>query len=72
MYITRHSSVTDPATQQSLWDLYDAAYRDMEAADVTREQLFRSEFNELLADPTNRVWVVRDENRPVDPSEWIR
>lgn len=65
MYVTRHTNVTDPAVLNDLWALYNESYDRMSAADVTRETLFRSEFDDVLADPTNRVWVVRDENRPV-------
>ena len=65
MYITRHSNVTDPTVLDSLWRLYEVAYRRLSALDPTRETLFRHEFDETLADPTNRIWVVRDDERPV-------
>jgi hypothetical protein len=65
MYVTRHSNITDHSVLQDLWHLYEVAYEPLAAADVTRETLYRSEFDALLADPTNRIWVVRDENRPV-------
>lgn len=68
MYVTRHSNITDRSVLDDLWRLYDAAYVSLASESVTREQLFRSEFDELMADPSNRVWVVREENRPVSMS----
>jgi len=65
MYITRHSNVTDRHIVEELWELYIISYERLAAVDITRETLYRSEFEETLADSTNRVWVVRDENRPV-------
>ena len=65
MYVTRHSNIIDRAVLDDLWELYEAAYEPLAAVDVTREILFRSEFDENLADPSNRVWVVREENKPV-------
>lgn len=65
MYVTKHSSVTDRQVLDDLWTLYSRAYERIAAADITRETLFRSEFDAVLADSTNRAWVVRDENRPV-------
>lgn len=65
MYITRHSNITERQIVEELWDLYITSYERLAAADITRETLYRSEFEDVLADPTNRVWVVRDENRPV-------
>lgn len=65
MYVTRHSNITAADVVESLWQLYTASYGDVAARDVTREVLYRSEFEELLADPTNRVWVVRENNVPV-------
>lgn len=65
MYITRHSNVTDRSTVDSLWEVYTAAYAQLSALDVTREELFRDEFEALLADPANRIWVVREDNVPI-------
>ncbi len=65
MYITQHSNITDLRERDALWELYSAAYERLSAIDITRETFFRSEFDEVLADSTNRVWVVRDEGRPV-------
>ena len=65
MYITQHTNVTDRQVVDELWSLYETSYAPLAAADITRETLFRSEFEEVLADPSNRVWVVRDDNEPV-------
>ena len=65
MYITQHSNITDPQVLDDLWALYVAAYDRIATADITRETLFRSEFNEVMADPTNKTCVVRDDGVPV-------
>lgn len=65
MYLTRHSNVTDRAVVESLWELYEVAYQPLAASEPTREMLFRTEFDEVLADPANRLYVVREENRPI-------
>jgi hypothetical protein len=65
MYITQHTNVTDPIVVDELWALYEASYERLASVDITRETLFRSEFDETLADPSNRVWVVREDNQPV-------
>lgn len=65
MYVTKHSNVTDRQVLDDLWGLYARAYGEIASTDITRETLFRSEFDEAMADPSNRAWVVRDENVPV-------
>ena len=65
MYVTVHSNITDPAVREELWDLYHAAYERIASADITQEMLYRSEFDEVLANPTNTTYVVRDDDRPV-------
>lgn len=66
MYITKHTNVTDRRTLDRLWGLYDLAYDKIAELDVTREKLFRSEFDEVMADPTYRITVVRDDdNAPI-------
>ena len=62
MYVTRHTNVTDPAIVASLWTLYEVAYEELAAKDITRETLFRHEFAEVLADSTYRLTVVRDDD----------
>jgi len=65
MYITKHSNVTDRTVLDSFWQLYEVSYLPLAASDPSRELLFRSEFDAALADPTNRITVLRDENRPI-------
>lgn len=66
MYITKHSSVTDRNVLDRLWNLYSLAYDKIAEQDVSREILFRSEFDEVMADPTYRITVVRDDdNEPI-------
>jgi hypothetical protein len=65
MYITKHSNVTDRTVLDSFWHLYEVSYLPIAASDPSRELLFRSEFDSVLADPTNRITVLRDENRPI-------
>lgn len=61
MYITRHNSVTDQRVRDELWALYDLAYSKIAEEDITRELLFRTEFDEVMADSTYRTTVVRDD-----------
>jgi hypothetical protein len=65
VYVTQHSNITDPIVLTELWGLYVAAYERIAAADISRETLFRSEFDEVMADPTNKTYVVRDGGLPV-------
>jgi EAL domain-containing protein (putative c-di-GMP-specific phosphodiesterase class I) len=65
MYITKHSNVTDRTVLDAFWKLYEVSYLPLAEADPSRELLFRSEFDAVLADPTNRITVLRDENHPI-------
>lgn len=65
MFVTRHTHVVDPVLGDKLWQLYEVAYRGLAELAVTREMLYRSEFDETIADPTNRLWVLWDDNSPV-------
>lgn len=66
MYVTRHSNITDRSVTDALWDLYQRGYESIAEVDITREMLFRHEFDEVLADPTYATTVVRvDDGRPV-------
>lgn len=65
MFLTHHSHVADAVLVQKLWSLYEAGYQGVAEAAVTREMLYRSEFEEALADPTNRLWVLWDDAAPV-------
>ncbi|WP_395154476.1 hypothetical protein [Ilumatobacter sp.] len=57
--------MTDRTVLDSFWQLYEVSYLPLAASDPSRELLFRSEFDAALADPTNRITVLRDENRPI-------
>ena len=65
MFVTRHSNVTSPELREKLWDLYELAYRPMATEAVTREVFYRHEFDELLSDPSNRLWVAWQDQDPV-------
>ncbi|MDP2291995.1 MAG: hypothetical protein Q8M22_12460 [Actinomycetota bacterium] len=65
MFVTRHTHVVDIVLADKLWHLYDVAYRGLAELAVTREMLYRSEFDEAIADPTNRLWVLWDDSTPV-------
>jgi len=62
MYVTRHTNVQNKTLIDSLWQLYELAYEQLAAVDITRETLFKHEFEEVLADPTYRTTVVRDDD----------
>lgn len=62
MYITRHSNVTNRDLLESLFALYEQAYSKIAEEDITREVLYRHEFDEVMADPTYRTTVVRDDD----------
>ena len=68
MFVTRHTHVVDLVLADKLWQLYDFAYRDLAEGAVTRETLYRTEFDAAIADPTNRLWVLWDDNWPVGMS----
>ena len=65
MFVTRHTNVVDPALSAKLWHLYEVSYAGMSEQAVTREVLYRSEFDAAIADPTNRLWVLWDDDSPV-------
>ncbi len=62
MYVTKHTNVTDSGLIDELWELYEVSYERIAAVDITRETLFRTEFNEVMADSTYRTTVVRDDD----------
>jgi hypothetical protein len=68
MFVTRHTHVVDIVLVDKLWYLYELAYQGMAEEAVTREMLYRSEFEETIADPTNRLWVLWDDATPVGMS----
>jgi hypothetical protein len=65
MFVTRHSPVTNAVLKDQLWTLYSRAYARTAEDAVTHEMLDRSEFNDQLADSTNRAWVVWEDSMPV-------
>jgi hypothetical protein len=64
MYVTRHSRVALPLIDE-LWDLYQRCYRETSEAAVTREALYRSEFEAAVTDPTNRLWILWKAEKPI-------
>lgn len=66
MFITRHAEITDRGVLDELWELYDLAYEKIAELDITRETLYRHEFDEVMADSTYRTTVVRnDDGAPI-------
>ncbi len=68
MFVTRHTHVVDLVLVDKLWHLYEVAYQGMAEEAVTREMLYKSEFEEAIADPSNRLWVLWDDATPVGMS----
>jgi hypothetical protein len=64
MYVTRHTRAGF-ALLDELWALYERSYVRTAERAVTREQLYRSEFETAISDVSNRVWVVWADDRPV-------
>lgn len=65
MFVTSHSHVTDPVLSGRLWNLYEAGYLPVAAESPSHEMLFRDEFDDALREPTNRIWVLWDDETPV-------
>lgn len=65
MFVTRHSNVVDPALREKLWHLYRRGYQQTAEATVTHEMLEQSEFNDQIAQDSNRVWVVWCDSLPM-------
>lgn len=65
MFVTWHTSITDVVLADKLWNLYELAYMGAARTIATREMLFREEFDELLADSSNRNWVLWEDNMPI-------
>ncbi len=65
MFVTWHSTITDVVLADKLWSLYEAAYLGSARTVATREMLYRHEFDDLLGDPTNRNWVLWEDNIPI-------
>lgn len=65
LFVTRHSSVTSPELREKIWRLYELAYRRTAEDAASRETLYRHEFDEVLSDPANRLWVLWSDQDPV-------
>lgn len=65
MHVTRHFGLTNPAIIDQIWDLYVAGYRRVVGRTVTHEMLYRYEFDEVVRDPSNRLWVLWNDRQPV-------
>ena len=65
VFVTRHPTVSDAVLRDRLWHLYQDAYTPMAVESPSHEMLFRSEFDDAIEDPTNRLWVLWDDDRPV-------
>jgi len=65
VYVTRHNNVVSPDLRERIWRLYELAYRRTTEEAASREMLYRDEFDALMADPTNRLWVLWHDGEPV-------
>jgi len=65
VFVTSHAHVTDPVLMERLWALYEAAYLPMSDQSPSHEMLFRDEFDDALREPSNRIWVLWDDEAPV-------
>jgi hypothetical protein len=68
MHVTRHSGVWDRPLLDRLWALYEIAFDPIAEAAVSREVLRRTEFEEVLRDPSFRVWLLWDGDEPIGMS----
>lgn len=64
VHVAKHS-LPPVEVIEKLWALYVRAYRRVAQEAVSREMLFRQEFDSALSDPSNRLWVVWDGEAPV-------
>ncbi len=65
VYVTQHAGVWDRALADRLWVLYEVAYHPISEAVVSREVLRRTEFDDVLRDPTFRIWLLWDGEEPI-------
>lgn len=65
MYVTQHRGVGETSLIDRLWEFYCRCYRSTAESAATREMFFRSEFDDIMRDPTNRIWVTWSGNQPV-------
>jgi len=68
MRVTLHSGVWDRHLLNRLWTLYEIAYEPIADAAVTREVLSRDEFDDVMRDPSFRIWLLWDGEEPIGMS----
>ncbi len=68
MHVTRHFGLTNAAIAEQVWDLYMASYQRVVGRTVTHEMLYRHEFDEVVRNPSNRLWVLWNDRQPVASS----
>jgi hypothetical protein len=65
VYVTRHITVTNIELREKMWRLYEIAFRPITEQAVSREMLYRHEFDALISDPLNRLWVLWSDSEPI-------
>jgi hypothetical protein len=65
VHVTRHFGLTNPAIADQVWELYTASYQRVVGRTVTHEMLYRHEFDDVVRDPSNRLWVLWNDRQPV-------
>lgn len=65
MHVSLHRGVREPELVSRLWVIYERSYSKVVASTVTYEKFVRPDFDECLADPTHRTWIVWDDGVPV-------
>jgi GNAT superfamily N-acetyltransferase len=62
MVIKVIDQVTDTETLETAWELYIEAFRDLNAMAVQRHLMYRSEFDELMADERVQKYLCLDDD----------
>jgi hypothetical protein len=65
VFVTRHINVINPELREKIWRLYELAFRPITTEAVCREMLYRHEFDALISDSMNRLWVLWNDDQPV-------
>lgn len=65
MFVTRHSNLTSPELREKMWRLYELAYQRTSQEAPSREVLFRHEYDAVVSDPANRLWVLWNDQEPI-------
>jgi hypothetical protein len=63
MHVTQHRAVLDPVVLDRLWELYEVSVRPTSEVSVSQELYLRDEFDHMLRDDRNRLWVLHDDER---------